>query len=146
MKLTKTLALAALIAGSLFAGSLAVQAQDSTNTAPSTDSPAPRAHGNGMNLKRLTKQLDLTPDESTNVQAALADQMQKIKDVNADTSLSDTDKHAKMKEIRTAFAAKMKEILTDDQYTKFEKMASHHRPMATPPADATSTNAPPAAN
>jgi protein CpxP len=143
MKLNKTLALAAVIAASLFAGNLAVQAQDATNTTPA-DGAAPKAHGNGMmNLKRLTKQLDLTSDESTNVQAALADQMQKIKDVNADTSLSDTDKRAKLKEIHKDFSAKMKTILTDDQYTKFQKMAAkNRRPMPTPSTDATSTNAP----
>ena len=36
MKYTKTLMMAALVAGSLLAGNVTTQAQDSTNTTPST--------------------------------------------------------------------------------------------------------------
>jgi len=40
-----------------------------------------------------------------------------------DTNLSDEDSAQKFREAREAFNKKMKDILTADQYDKFEKMA-----------------------
>jgi periplasmic protein CpxP/Spy len=144
MKLNKTLALVAVVAGGLLAGGTLAQAQDST---PSTNAPAggtakPRG---AMNLDHLVKALALTDDQKTNFQAALTDYNQKRGDVRSDDSLSTDDKRAKYKEVRDDFNAKVKDILTPDQYTKWQKMmpGGHHRPAPTPPADgSTTTNAP----
>lgn len=151
MKLNKTLALAALVAGSLFAGGMAVQAQDSTNTPPPPGAPpgGPGARRGGPTLEMVTKQLALTDDQKPKVKTVLDDQMQKMKDLRADTSLSQDDRRAKMKEIRDDVNTKMKDILTPDQYTKWEKMSQRRgRPAPTPPPTdaAPSTNAPAAAN
>ena len=147
MKLNKTLALAALIAGSLFAVGSIAQAQDST--APSTNSPAGGARPRGaMSVDYLTKRLALTDDEKTNVAAALNDNRQKMRDLRQDTSLSNDDKRAQAKQLREDLNAKMKDILTPDQYTQWLKINTvHRRPAPTPPADSTpSTNAPTASN
>jgi periplasmic protein CpxP/Spy len=146
MKLNKTLALVAVVAGSLLAGGALAQAQDS---ASSTNVPAggagkPRPRG-AMNLDNLVKTLALTDDQKTNFQAAMTDYTQKRRDVRADDSLSTEDKRAKYKELRDNFNAKLKDILTPDQYTKWQKMTpgGRRRPAPTPPADgSTSTNAP----
>lgn len=149
MKLNKTLALAALIAGSLLAGGAIVQAQDSTT--PSTNAPAgggQRPRG-GMNIDALTKRLALTDDEKTNVVAALADNRQKMHALQQDTSLSNDDKRAQAKQLREDLNAKMKDILTPDQDAKWLKISTvHRRPAPTPPpTDGTpSTNAPAPSN
>lgn len=148
MKLNKTLALAALIAGSLLAVGSIAQAQDSTT--PSTNSPAgggARQRGM-MNVDFLTKRLALTDDEKTNVAAALADNRQKMRDLRQDASLSADDKRTQSKQLREDLNAKMKDILTPDQYTQWLKLSTvHRRPAPTPPADGTpSTNAPAPSN
>ncbi|MGA2870016.1 MAG: hypothetical protein ABSF34_12770 [Verrucomicrobiota bacterium] len=149
MKLNKTLALAALIAGSLFAVGSIAQAQDSTT--PSTNSPAggvQRPRGM-MSIDFLTKRLALTDDEKTNVAAALADNRQKMRDLRQDTSLSNDDKRAQAKQLREDLNAKMKDILTPDQDTQWLKLTTaHRRPAPTPPpADgSSSTNAPAPSN
>ena len=146
MKLSKTLALAALVAGSIFAGDALAQAQDSTATPP-TNAPAAkggmRARGM-MSIDRLAKALSLTDEQKTNVQTALADQQKHMTEIRADSSLSPTDKRAKYKELRDGLNTKFKDILTPDQYDKWLKMMPGHRrptPPA-PPGGAATTNSP----
>ena len=148
MKLNKTLALAALIAGSLFAVGSIAQAQDSTT--PSTNAPAgggARQRGM-MSIDYLTKRLALTDDEKTNVAAALADNHQKMRDLRQDASLSADDKRTQAKQLHEDLNAKMKDILTPNQYAQWLKISTvHRRPAPTPPTDGTpSTNAPAASN
>jgi hypothetical protein len=93
-------------------------------------------------LEQLTKELTLTDDQKPKVKAALEARDQKMKDLRADTSLSQEDRRAKMKTIRDDFTATMKGILTADQFTAFQKMQPAGRgrpggagaPPATPPA------------
>jgi Spy/CpxP family protein refolding chaperone len=143
MKLNQTLALAALLAGSLFASSLAVHAQDTTNTPPATVKPGLK-NPRGLNINALAKQLDLTDDQKPKVKTVLDEQMQKQRDLRTDTTLSAEDKKAKLKELRDGTDAKLKDILTPDQFTKWQKFgATHRRPMPmAAPGTAASTNAP----
>jgi len=130
MKSTKTMLIAALAAGALLACGSSLLAQDSTNTPPAGAPPAGGPPGGGMrgrgpSLEQLSKALDLTDDQKPKVKAALDDQMQKMTDLRKDpdfAGLSREDKMAKMKPIRDELTAKMKEILTPDQFAKFEKM------------------------
>jgi Spy/CpxP family protein refolding chaperone len=133
MKLTKTLALAALVAGGLLAGT-ALQAQNSTNNTPpaNTHFIPPGIHR--PNAEMIAKNLGLTDDQKAKVQAALEDQQQKMMGLRSDTSVAPQDKPAKAKEIREAFTAKMKEILTPDQFEKWQKpMQLRMRPAAGSP-------------
>jgi Spy/CpxP family protein refolding chaperone len=142
MKLNKTLTLVALVAGGLFAGSLALQAQDAPTTPPPGGQAGPGARGRGPTLEQLTKELTLTADQTPKVKAALEARDQKMKDLRADTSLSQEDRRAKMKTIRDDFTTAMKGILTADQFTAFQKLQPAGRgrpggagaPPATPPA------------
>jgi protein CpxP len=125
MKLNKTLMIAAFTVGSLFAGNFALQAQDSTNM-PSTNTPASAPpggmRGRGQNLDQIAKDLDLSDDQKAKVKTVMDDQRQKITDLRADSSLSQEDRTAKRKEIRDASEAKLKDILTPDQFAKWQKM------------------------
>jgi len=134
--MTKTLALAALVAGSLLAGNTALQAQDNTNTPPASAPPgSPGMRGRAMNFDAIAKQLDLTDDQKPKVKPIVEDMLQKMKDLHADTSVAQTDKRAKAKEIRDAATAQLKDILTAEQFAKWEKMGPGQRPhpQATPP-------------
>ena len=133
MKLNKTLALAALVAGSLIAGSVALQAQDNTNTPPTGAPP-----GGGMrgrpNFEAISKQLELTDDQKPKVKAVLEDMQKQSRELRQDTSLTQEDRRAKMKEIRDGASTKLKDILTADQFAKWQKIGQHQRPPMAPPA------------
>ena len=135
MKLTKTLALAGLIAGSLMAGN-ALQAQDVTNPPPAGARPHMRGR---PNMERIAQDLKLTDDQKSRLKAAMENQMQKIKTLRADTSLSKEDLRAKAREIHQATEAKIKAILTPDQLTKWrEIMKQRHaqrQARANPPSN-----------
>jgi|ERR1017187_1923569 Spy/CpxP family protein refolding chaperone len=124
MKLNKTLMIAALIAGSVFAADVAVRAQDSTNKpAASTPPGGPGARGR-MNFDNIATQLALTDEQKTKVKPIFDEMMQKQRDLRQDTAVTDpTERRAKMKEIRDAATTKLKEIpLTQEQLDKWAKM------------------------
>jgi Spy/CpxP family protein refolding chaperone len=146
MKLNKTLALAALVAGSLFAGNLALQAQDNTNTPPAGAPPGGGMRGRGMNFDMVAKQLALTDDQKPKVKAIIDDMQKQQRDLRADTSVAQEDKRAKAKEIREAATAQLKPILTSDQFEKWTKMGpgQRQRPQAAPPTGDAPATPPPA--
>jgi periplasmic protein CpxP/Spy len=125
MKSTKMMLIVALAAGALLADSSALLAQDSTNTPPAGGPPGGGMKGRGPSLERITKALDLTADQQPKVKAVLDDQMQKMRDLHNDpdfSSLSQDDRRAKMKTIRDETNAKLKDILTPDQFAKWQNM------------------------
>jgi periplasmic protein CpxP/Spy len=123
MKSTKMIAMIAV--GGLLALAPALFAAD-TNTPPtSAPSGAPPAGGRmrgGFTIEQLTTNLTLTADQIPKVKAVLDDQRKKMSDLMQDSSLSQDDRRTQMQAIRADVAAKMKEILTDDQFAKFQKM------------------------
>jgi hypothetical protein len=87
------------------------------------------------NFDTIAKQLELTDDQKPKVKAVFDEMQQKQKDLRADTSVAQADKRAKAKEIRDAATAKLKDILTADQFAKWEKMGPGQRqrpPQAAP--------------
>ncbi|HTL73064.1 MAG TPA: hypothetical protein VL863_07145 [bacterium] len=127
--MTKTIALVALVAGSLLAGT-ALQAQDAPKDKPHGAQGGPG--GPGMrgrpNADQIAKELSLTDEQKTKLKAALEDQQAKMKALREDTSLSAEDKKAKAKELREGMQAKMKEILTPEQLTKWQAMQKNRGP------------------
>ena len=118
--------MAALVAGSVFTAAVTVQAQDSTNTPPPTARP-PGARGGFMNLDYVATQLALTDDQKTKAKPVFDDMRQKYTDLRKDTSLEQTERRAKMKEIRDEANTKLKDIFTPEQYEKWLKMAPGNR-------------------
>ena len=119
MKSTKTMLIAALTAGALLACSSSLLAQDTTNTPPAGGM---RGRMMGPTIEQLTTNLSLTADEIPKVKAVLDDQRQKMADLRADQSVQGQDRRTKMTEIRNDVTAKMKDILTDDQFTQYQKL------------------------
>jgi Spy/CpxP family protein refolding chaperone len=59
--------------------------------------------------------LHLTDDQKTKIDALRADTKDQLKAINKDTTLSDTDKEAKVKDLRKTTRAQVWAILTPDQ-------------------------------
>jgi Spy/CpxP family protein refolding chaperone len=123
MKLNKTLMIAALVAGSVFAADVAVCAQD-TNTPPPAGARPPGGPGQRgrLNFDAIATQLALTDDQKTKAKPVFEEMQQQMADLRKDTSLAREDRQAKMKEIQNAATAKLKDILTADQLDKWTKM------------------------
>lgn len=135
MKLNKSSIFALMTLGGLMAFGPVASAQDQ----PKPDAPAPG--GRRPNVEKTMEILKLTDDQKEKVKPILKDQAEKMKALRDDTSVSAEDKRPKMKEIREATDAKLKPILTDDQFAQYKKMtqmAGRRRqgagnPPATPP-------------
>jgi Spy/CpxP family protein refolding chaperone len=86
--------------------------------------PAGGGRGQRMNpddqLKAMKDLLSLTDDQSTKILAILKGQQDKMKALRDDTSLSQEDRRAKMREIRTGQQDEINKILTADQQTKWK--------------------------
>jgi Spy/CpxP family protein refolding chaperone len=144
MKFNKTIALAALVAGSLFAGNVALQAQDSTNTPPPAAAP-PGGMRARPSFDTLVKQLALTDDQKPKVKTVWDDLQQKQRELRADTTVAQADKRAKAKELRDAATAKLKDILTPEQLAKWEKIGPGMRQRMQPAAPANGDTTAPSA-
>jgi len=147
MKSNKTL-IAILAVGGLLALSPALIAADTNTppagaTPPAGGPPGMRQGGRmmGPNADQLAKDLDLNDDTKAKVTTILADQRKKMTDLRADTTLSQEDRRAKMQTIREETTSKMKDVLTPEQFDKFQKMAPAQRPRRNAPPGG-DTNAP----
>ncbi len=119
MKINKTI-MAVIAAAGILTVCPAVHAQDSTNTPPGqTTAPRPRG-GRGPTLESIDKAVTLTDDQKPKVKSALDDMTKAAQDARADTDQD--SRRTKMTAARDDFNKKMKDILTPDQYTKFQAM------------------------
>jgi protein CpxP len=81
----------------------------------------------GHQVEFLTKKLDLTPDQVTQVKAIDADTWKQAKALHEDTTIADADKRSKMMEIHKASQEKIRALLTADQQTKLDALQSEMR-------------------
>ena len=110
--------------------SLVAQQSDPSAAPPATQDggPPPRGpHGDPAErqahmLQMLTKRLNLTPDQVTQVKAIQADNETQMQAIHSDTSLQPADRHAKMMDLHKAENDKMRALLNDDQKAKFDAM------------------------
>ena len=73
-------------------------------------------------VKELSAKLNLTADQQTKVKAILEEHHQQMQAMMKDESMSKEDKHAKMESMHDSVHAKVREVLNDDQKTKFDAM------------------------
>ncbi len=83
--------------------------------------------GGEHQLEFLTKKLDLTADQVTQVKAIDADTSSQMKALHEDTTVAGADKRAKMMDIHKASQAKIRALLTPDQQTKFDALQAEMR-------------------
>jgi len=137
MKLSKSLIIAALVAGSLFTGSALLQAQTDTNTPPA----GPRGmRGAGPSLDAVATALKLDDATKAKVKTIFDARDQKVKDLRAGTTLAPEDRRTKMQAIRDDVNTQLKAILTADQFDQWQKLNQRPRraapPAGNPPAGA----------
>ena len=71
-------------------------------------------------LQAAVESLNLTDDQKAKVKDIFADAKAKRETVSNDTSLSDDQKKAKMKELHAGTLAKLNEVLTPDQQAELK--------------------------
>jgi Spy/CpxP family protein refolding chaperone len=133
MKLSKSLIIAALVAGSLLAGSAVLQAQNGTNPPPAGPPPARGMRG-APNIDQLATTLKLDDATKAKVKTILDAQQQKVRDLRADTTLSPEDRRTKTQALRDDTATQMKAVLTPDQFAQWQTMSQPRQRRAAPAA------------
>jgi Spy/CpxP family protein refolding chaperone len=113
-----------MLSGLLAVAGSAAFAQSDT---PAQQPSAPTAGGrHGMNpdeqLVRMTKRLNLTPDQATQIKPILTDRQQQMEALHQDQSMSQADRMAKMKSIRDDSNTRIEAVLNDTQKKQFEEM------------------------
>lgn len=127
MKTPKISLLAALAAGALIAFTPNLRAEDKPERPNRPERPegGPRAGERGDMLKKMAEELNLTEAQKTQLQEAFKAQRETRKDLKDATP---EERRAAMKEGRDKMDAKIKEILTPEQYAKWEKIREQNRP------------------
>ena len=107
---------------------LAQDAPKPANPAPSSETrkrpdrpPGDRQEAMREQRDAWVKELGATDEQMAKIREAQKAQAEKGRALRDDTTLSQEDRRAKMKEIRDGMTAKMKEILNADQFAKYEK-------------------------
>lgn len=119
-----TLALGGVLA---FGATSALYAQDSTAPAPQEQQQGPMGHGRrhmdpDRQLQHMTKTLNLTSDQQTQIRPILVDRQQKMEALFQDQSLSREDRHSKMQAIQQDTKSRIEAVLNDQQKQTFESM------------------------
>lgn len=102
-------------------------AQD-TQSAPPATMQGPH-HGGGdyatreqKRLDMMTKKLNLSPDQVTQIKAINDDEHTQMEALHSDTSTPQADKRAKMMDIHKTSSDKVRAVLNGDQQTKYDAM------------------------
>lgn len=122
MKMHKVSLLAALAAGALFAFTPTLRAEDKPERPNRAERPGGGPGQRGDMLKKMAEELGLSDEQKTKLQEVFKAQREAMKD------LSPEERREKMKESREEMNAKVKEILTAEQYAKWEKIRDERRP------------------
>ena len=123
-------ACAAVLALGLFGGSALVaqeqQPAQDQNQGQGQGRGMGRGHGEMMNPQqradRMAKMLNLSDEQKTKLTDILTQQQKQMTDLRNDTSTSEQDKRAKMKDIHQWSVAQIRGILNADQQKKFDQM------------------------
>jgi len=152
MKLTFKLSLAALLLGWSVASLLradaqsvplqsgpSIQPEPSEPPAPGETPPRPLMMNPQRMLQKLSEQVNLTDDQKAKILPLLQAQADQLKALHDDASLSDDEKHEKMRTIMQSTRKQIGDLLTPEQKEKIKGMhggahANDNPPP--PPADA----------
>jgi Spy/CpxP family protein refolding chaperone len=93
--------------------------------AADTNEPAPPAAGDRIGVLRermqeTARELNLTDEQKEKLQTIIRAQMEKLRELRQDTSLSQPEKAEKFKAIREDIIAEAKKVLTPEQFEKWQ--------------------------
>jgi Spy/CpxP family protein refolding chaperone len=117
MKINK-ISMAIMAATAVLAVSPTMRAQSADTNKPAAETPA-RQRGGMVTIEAIDKAVTLTDAEKPKVKSALEDLTKAMTDARA---ADQSERRTKMTAARDDFNKKMKDILTPEQYTKFEAM------------------------
>lgn len=121
------------------------------NDSPAAEmTPQQQAH---MTIEKLSSELNLTADQKPKLETILTGEIQQVRDLRADNSMTVEQKQAKFKDTLTADHAKIDAILTPEQKTKLTQLNQQQHAaqqgqapsQGQPPAQSQSTNPAPQA-
>jgi len=123
MRIYQSRLMAAMALGGLLACAAVCSAQ-------STNAPTRGANRDFVKqrVERMSSDLNLTSDQKTKVTALLQEDTKKRQELRADTSIPREQKREKGQALMAEQEKKLKEILTPDQYDKWQKMRQQFRP------------------
>lgn len=75
-------------------------------------------------MQRMSQMLDLTGDQQEKIRPILESESTQMQQLRSDTSLSQEDRMAKLKQIRESSSSQINGILTPDQQKKYAEMQS----------------------
>ncbi len=111
----------------------ALLAQDTTGTSPDGSNQAgQRGNWHGpmspdQELSHLTKALNLSSDQQTQIKPILEDRHDQLMQLHQDSSLSRQDRMSKMKSLDETSNSKLEAVLNDQQKTKYDKMVADRK-------------------
>ena len=109
----------------LLAGAVAIHAQMPQQGGGQWGGPGGQPPTVDQRLQRMSQALDLTGDQQEKIRPILENESTQMQALRSDTSLSQEDRMAKMKQIRENSASQINPILTPDQQKKYAEMMSH---------------------
>lgn len=78
-------------------------------------------------LQRMMDQLNLTPDQKAKIDPILEDDAKQVRAFREDTTLSAEDRKAKTAKVRHETDAKIKPLLTDEQWSKLQQLRAERK-------------------
>jgi NACalpha-BTF3-like transcription factor len=78
-------------------------------------------------LQHLTRQLDLSADQQSQIKPILIERQQKMQALFQDPSVAREDRRAKMQSLRQDTRSRIEAVLNDQQKQKFEAMQARRR-------------------
>jgi len=120
---TSVLALTLAVSGAAFA-------QDAQTAAPAQDNTAASTAQNDQRGERmfdqLSQKLNLSDEQKTQLKPIFAERRQKLEALRSSTDSKD-DKHKEARQIMKDSDAKVKGVLTSDQYTQYKQLKQQMR-------------------
>jgi len=82
----------------------------------------PAASGGMQELEAISQQLNLSPEQKTQLMPILKEEMPKIQAIKSNTSLTGGEKLQQLREVHEQTDSQIKPILSADQYTKWQQI------------------------
>lgn len=135
--------LGAILAAAIPAAALTQQSGAAGNTPqqqPSQNGSGTAANGTAPEAQPT---LNLTADQRTKIKAIHKEQMSQIQSVRNDSTLTDSEKHLKIKQIRQDSEQQIMALLTSDQQAAWKDLrAERHQPRKQAPPSSNSSSRP----
>ncbi|OOG62490.1 hypothetical protein B0E46_12670 [Rhodanobacter sp. B04] len=90
---------------------------DSAASKPTHQAPDPQRQ-----IARLSRKLQLTPDQAARIEPILQNRQQQMQQLRADNTLAPRDRRAKMRSIMQDSNTQLQAVLTDSQKQQYQQM------------------------